>query len=301
MPGELTAIFAAVCYALSFVLLHLGQSEDELPDNGLFPILVISSLTFLCALFAGNMIRGGLLVSSLIHSSSTKYAFLGGVVGTLFGRLALYTSIERLGATRGVVIKTLSPFVTLTLAILFLREVYKPEYTLGLVLLVAGITVVIIEHLKVPVRGYPISYFMTSIGLAFLAANLQGVGHLFRKLSTSTSVSPIWLSAVDLCTATLGYILVLLITGRFFEVIRVYMKHLHFNVITAGVLSAAGVLLFFHSVSQIDVSKVSVIIGAEPVFVALISALISPNLERLTGWTMASTVLVACGVIIISL
>ncbi len=301
LPGEMTAILAAVCYALSFVLLHIGQSEDELPDHGLLPVLVISSLTFLFALGTGFILRGGLNVGALIHYPSTKYAFLAGLVGTLLGRLALYTSIERLGATRGVVIKTLSPFMTLALAVIFLGEGFKKSYTLGLLLLIIGVIVLIMEYVWFPNRDNQFSYFMVSVGIAFAAANLQGVGHLFRKMSTTAHVTPIWLSTVDICTAATGYILLLLITGKFPRVLRVYTKHLNLNIVAAGMLSAAGVLLFFHSVSKIDVSEVSVIIGAEPVFVALISALISPNLERLTIWTIVSTLFVACGVIIISL
>ncbi len=300
MPGELTAILAALCYALSFVLLHRGQTEDNLPDHGLFPVLIVSSATFLGALYGSNLVQGNLLMSSLMHSPSTKYAFIGGITGTFLGRLALYTAIERMGATRGVVVKALSPFITLALAIAFLREAYKPEYTIGLAFLIVGISVIIIEHVRISERNHPTWFFTTSIVLAFIAANLQGVGHLFRKLSTSLPISPVWLSTVDLCAATFGYTVFLLFTGQFFTVVQTYLKHLNLYILTAGVLSAAGVLLFFYSVSRIDVSHVSVIIGAEPVFVAFISALISRRLERLTGWTIASTILVACGVITIS-
>jgi drug/metabolite transporter (DMT)-like permease len=301
LPGEMTAILAAVCYALSFVLLHVGQSEEELPDHGLLPVLVVSGLTFLFALGTGFIFRGGLNMAALIHYPSTKYAFLAGLIGTLLGRLALYTSIERMGATRGVVIKTLSPFMTLALAVIFLGEQFKKSYTLGLVLLLIGVFVLIMEHIWFPERDSTFSYFIVSVLIAFAAANLQGIGHLFRKMSTSTHVTPIWLSTVDICTAAVGYILILLVTGKLPSVLRTYIRHLNLNIVAAGMLSAAGVLLFFHSVSKIDVSQVSVIIGAEPVFVALISALISPGLERLTVWTMLSTLCVACGVIIISL
>jgi drug/metabolite transporter (DMT)-like permease len=301
LPGELTAILAAICYALSFVLLHMGQSEDDLPDHGLLPVLVVSGLTFLFVLSIGYLFRGGPDLATLLHYPSTKYAFLAGLIGTLFGRFALYTSIERLGATRGVVIKTLSPFMTLTLAVIFLGEEFKVDYTLGLLLLLIGIIVLFMEHIWFPTRNHPPSYFMVSVLIALAAANLQGIGHLFRKLSTTANVTPIWLSTVDICTAAIGYLFLLLITGKLPSVLKAYSRHLNLNIVTAGLLSAAGVILFFHSVSKIDVSEVSVIIGAEPIFVALISAVISPKLERLTIWTMLSTLFVACGVIIISL
>ena len=301
MPGELTAALSTVCYSLSFVLLRKGQAESNPRDHGLLPILFVSTLTFLSALLFHYLAFPTAPERLPISPRAIRYAVASGLFGTLFGRLALYTAIDYLGATRGVVIKALSPLATLLLAIIFLKEHYEKEYAIGMIFLFLGVGFILIERTLIKTRSISSFLFRHSFVIAALAAFLQGTGHAFRKLSVLAPVSPLWMASIDMFAAFIGYIILLVVRGELSIVWNSYRGQYNLPIYTAGVMSASGVLLFFLAVSQIPVSEVSIILGAEPIIVALISSLFLRQLERMTWLTIAAAVCVASGVMVISL
>lgn len=300
MPGEATALIAAGCYALSYVFLRKGQSESALPDHGLLPILMLGVLT----------LGTSCVILSLTHSISFNlngiwgpvalYSALSGVVGTWLGRMALYGAIDYIGATRGVVIKSLASLVTLVIAYVILGERLDILDTAGMVCLFTGVGLVLIDRSWVRQRGLG-DWLRRGMTLGILAALLQGIGHAMRKLATLHPWSPLLSSMIDISTAFTAYLLWLSATGRLQRVVRFYASSYNPSVMAAGFLSAAGIVLFFTAVGTAPVSTVSVIIGTEPVLVAFLSVFMLRRLERLTVLTVLASLLVAAGVILTSL
>lgn len=300
MPGEGTALIAAFCYALAYVFLRKGQSESPLPDHGLFPILSLSVLT----LGSGLLLFTATGVASIQLPEKWPYVLLysglSGLIGTWLGRMALYTAIDSIGATRGVVIKSMAPLVTLLIALVLLRERLDDLDTTGMICLISGVALVFVDRSWIQQRGR-LDWLKRGFVLGIGAAVLQGIGHAMRKLATVYGVNPLLSAFFDVTTAFLAYLLWLMFTGHLKHIVRYYVKSRDSYVMAAGFLSAAGVLLFFTAVGQAPVSTVSVIIGTEPVLVAIFSSILLRKLERLTLLTAVACILVATGVILTSL
>jgi len=300
LPGEATALIAASCYSLSYVLLRKGQAERDLPDHGLFPVLFISVLTLGTSLVLSQLLGSHAFAWNQNLAEATFYSVLSGLIGTWLGRMALYAAIDYVGATRGVVIKSIAPLVTLIIAIFLLREKLDDLDATGMVCLLTGVGVVLLDRNRLQHRGY-FNWLRHGALLGVIAALLQGIGHAMRKLGTVHSTSALLSATIDVSTAFLAYSLWLLASGRFQAVVQTYRRSYHPNIITSGFLSAAAVLLFFTAVGSAPVSTVSVIIGTEPVLVAFFSAVLLRRVERLTLFTILAAFLVALGVILTSL
>lgn len=299
MPGEVTAILAALCYSLSYVLLRKGQVTSAPRDNGLLPVLGISFITLALAITLQFT-----LDPTEFHNISSRailYCIASGLIGTMMGRLALFTAIARVGATRGIVVKTLAPAFTLILATILLDEEIQSIDMVGMVVVFAGIALLLAEqHMRV-LRGRMFAFFQQGMVVAVVAAVFQAIGHIFRKLGMDFELDPLRAATIDITTALIAYVSYLQGRRQLSVLVRAYVKDRNPYMITAGVTSAAAVLLFFTALSTVPVSHVSVILATEPLFVALFSTLFLQTVERLSWWTFGSAFLVAAGVIVMSL
>jgi drug/metabolite transporter (DMT)-like permease len=301
--GELSAILCAVCYALSYIFIRKGQKESSPPDHGLFPILLISALALGVASIAlcftnPSVGRGNWqdLQAPILHAA------LSGLVGTMIGRLLLYRAIHDLGATRGVVIKGLSPMVTLLVVFLLLKQPMQEEDFIGLACLISAIMLLFLERKYSPLRSlFPFPLFRNGVFIAVMAAVAQGIGHSFRQMSVAGVLHPIFGAAIDATTALVAYLVYLLVRGKLGGLLCWYRKSMDSSLFIAGLCSALAMLLFFVAVEHLPVSTVSVLAATEPVFVALFSALFFPRLERITWWSATASMIVAGGIILISL
>lgn len=303
MPGELTAVLSALCYSLSYVLLRKGQTTSDPPDHGLFPILFTSAMTLF----------GASLWSHLLHSHHTVwltqntirsaciFAILAGLIGTLLGRLALYSAISKMGATRGIIVKSLAPLVTFAIAAFILHEGIDEEHLYGIGLFLLSIFLLFCERKFDKTRAFSFQLFQQSLFIALMAALFQGLGHTLRKLAVSYYLLPITAATIDILTAFIVYVMILIIRKKLISLIRFYWKNFNLLLIVAGMLSASGVLLFFEAVATTPVTTVSMIIGIEPVMVSLLTIFILPNQERVTMWAFTAAIAATCGVLIISL
>lgn len=302
MPGELTAILCAIFYALSYLLIRKGQADTAPPDHGLLPILCISMLTLdSTGLLLANLHPGTFHIVAAGAQRAVCFAALSGIVGTLFGRLALYRAIRQLGATRGVVIKGLAPVVTLMLVTFTTSQTVEDDDWVALCFLLIAVLLLFFERKFSHQRRYSLALFSNNIFIAIIAAVAQGVGHTFRQLSVGGVLPPIFGAAIDVTTALAAYVCLLLLQGRFGTILRAYRKSLNLSLITAGFCSSVAVLLFFTAVTQIPLAKASVLVATEPVLVAIFSMIFFPKLERLTYWSATASVVVAIGIILISL
>lgn len=297
MPGEVIAILCAFLYALSYLFLHKAQVKASWPDNGLLPVLFIGALALNCAVWSRAAFTGHLPPASW---PGLTFAALSGIIGTLIGRLFLYFAVARLGATRGVVIKTFSPLVTLLFAAIFLDESLDKSDIYGILLLLVSILFLFIERLWIPNSHRGIAFFQKGIFIASMAAFCQGIGHGMRKLAIEHAADAMTSAAVDISAALLLYILFLFLTRKLRPIVDSYRQSRNTYVFTAGLLSACATLVFFVAVTETDVSVVAAITGTEPIIVGLLSLLFFPKLEKISIWTITSAILVAFGVVLLS-
>lgn len=298
MSGSLTAILSVVFYSFSYVLLHKGQVESDIEDNGLLAVLAIG---FVSLGIGAEFLSHGSKV--LFHLNTRDqivgygYAALSGVIGTLFGRLTVYAAIKRLGATRGIVVGSAESLVTLILAVLILRESFHVNDAIGLIMLILGISLLILERMVVQDR----SIVQQGVILGLVGALLQGSGHFVRKLGSTSAVVPIIAAALDLAVALGFYIILLAGLGRLRRYFEQYLKSFNGYLVAAGLCSAAGVLLFFVSVQSVPVWKVAMVIGIQPMLVTVISKLLFRDLEKITVMTGIYTLMVTIGIVFLQM
>lgn len=299
MPGQVTAVFSAVCYALSYICLRRGQADTHAPDNGLFPVLMIGAIVLGGGWVIHAGFHGGSVYTEIRHRA-IWILILAGLIGPFLGRLTLYAAIERLGATRGVVVKSLAPLVTLVIAMWVLNESPEELDYLGFLLLGVGIFLVYSERLWWPHR-LSNSRFVHGLCLGLIAAVLQGSGHALRKFGLLSGFNPVFAAAIESVSAACILTVVLAASGHLTGLVQYYRTYRTPYFATAGFLSAAGVLLFFVAVSSAPVTDVAAILASEPVLVACLSAVLMPRLERLTWASVAASVVVAAGIVLLNM
>ena len=301
MQGEITALLSAACYAISNLLLRKGQKDTHRSDNGLFPVLTIGGLILLFAFIIDVIADPAPLVEGNNWVTGPIFCMLSGIIATLFGRLALYNAISRIGATRGVIFIAVSPFITLIVALTILGEQLLLTDIIGIGLLFAGVTVLFLEGRTSRYRFASPRLVQLGFLIALSASLFQGIGYSFRKIGVLVPMDPVFAATLDTMAALVGYAIVLSFLGRFRSYMRYYKNHLNVYVAGAGVASAAAVFLFFDAVLEVPVSTVSVIMGSQPVIVALLAGIFMRKMERLSLITYVSAILVSFGVILLGI
>jgi uncharacterized membrane protein len=303
LPGEITALLSAMFYSTSYLFLRKGQAESDPPDYGLLPILLISGAILTASVIVHNtaLMNDPLYWHVYMWKQIALYGALSGILGTLFGRMALYAVIAKIGATRGIVIKTFEPVITFVIAVAVLDQAVHSLDLYGLICLFLAMVILTSERLFFPYRSIARRLFEQGIVWGAVATVLQGLGHVFRQLSMDTlHVNPLIAAAVEVDAALVAYLFLLAVSGKLISYGRYYVRVQSPYLLTAGFLSAAGVLLFFYAVSSAPVMVVSAITAMQPLLVTLLSVLFLRNLEKITVITIISVILAAIGVILVS-
>ncbi|MCL6631552.1 MAG: DMT family transporter [Alicyclobacillus herbarius] len=295
MRGEVTAVVSVLSFGLSYIYVNRAQIKGETSDNGLLPMLVISTIILISACLVRLLSAPAEFHIGPAWRMPLLYCLLAGLSWNFLSRMTLLASISRLGATRGIVIKSVAPMMTVAIAVIFLREPLGLGDKLGFIFMLASIALLIVERTKTGERGW-----MTPVeeGILFglVSALFQSIGHLLRKMGAD-QVPVLLGAAVDLTVATLAYALYLIWTGRLVDHTKFYVHHRSLDIFAASVLSALGVLTSFISIAAASVSTVAVILGMQPIIVSILSSLFFRGLEKFTWVSYVATALVVCGVL----
>jgi len=116
-----------------------------------------------------------------VHLSAEQYIYLGvsGIIGLSLGDTFLFKAFQQIGARLSMLIMALAPAITACLAFFFLHESISFVGVLGMVVTIAGVSVVVLERKEGATSGYRISASGVINGL--LGALGQAVGLIFAK------------------------------------------------------------------------------------------------------------------------
>jgi drug/metabolite transporter (DMT)-like permease len=131
--GEALALVSAILFALSNIFILRGSVRASGDNGALLSVLVtvLVSGTLWLAL-SGEIPTGG--GGGGLWGGLAWFA-MAGLLATVFGRIFLWKSIQRLGVTRASAIKRLNPFFSVVLAALVLGEVITPLMGAGMALI----------------------------------------------------------------------------------------------------------------------------------------------------------------------
>ncbi len=179
--GEIAALLTAVFWTVSSLAFEsAGKKVGSLTVN-----LIRLMLAFLIFSVV-NYFRRGLFLPLDAGTDRWLWLTLSGLVGFVIGDLLLFKAFVVIGARISMLINALSPPITALVSWLMLGEVLSPVNWLGMVVTLAGISIVILKHEKKETDSsswgkITTNYSMKGILLALGGALGQGICLVLSK------------------------------------------------------------------------------------------------------------------------
>lgn len=133
---------------------------------------------------------------------------MGGLVGSLFARIALFIGISRLGASRAEPLKSTFPLVAVALVVVVLGEQLTVPLVVGVTLLVGGAVAVSLDARKSEVTASN-QRLMIDLSYPLLGALLLGTDPVFTKTGLAAGTPPLVGVTVRVGAAASGFALFL--------------------------------------------------------------------------------------------
>ncbi|WP_435359369.1 EamA family transporter [Haloarchaeobius sp. DFWS5] len=286
------AIAAACIWALSMTLQKRGLAAGGTVLQGSLIVAVVDAVCYWTVI-------GGITVTTGHTPPITLFVlgifFVSGTVGTAVGRLFSFVGIDRVGASVNSAGISTRPLFAAVLAFLAIGEVVNELTVVGMVVLVVGLVVLTLSD-----GGDLSGWEPWELAFPLLAAVAYGGSDVVRRFGlTETAVSPLEAVALHETWGVLWLVGILAVrVGR--EAIDIPRRALGVFLV-AGVFNAASLFLFFQALSLGNVAVVSSLLGTAPLFVAVFTALLLGDLERVTRRLAVGAVLVVAGATLITL
>ncbi|SEH18171.1 Uncharacterized membrane protein [Natronorubrum sediminis] len=288
------ALGAAIASASQTIFVRIGTEDGTAYDAVIIVIAV-------------NMIALVPLVAVLYYPDYglTRVSWLSfiaaGLSGTMFGRIFLYTSIERIGASRTAPIIASWALIASVLGVLFLDESLSPIHAVGIVLIVLGVSVIAWETGRENPDGLSRRELAFGIAIPFVGAFAFGLEPIFANWGFNEGTP----APVGLAVKTV------VATGCFWLYLRWHdatpdRSSLRSNdtrwFVFAGIASTLFLLGYYVGLELAPVSVVVPIVVTNTLFVVVLSSVfLSQRLERVTWTVGAAALVVVVGVILITI
>lgn len=266
MYVEFLSLFTAFCYGLSAVLARKGMRDS----NPLTGVLVNAFLQVL-------ILSGALVVSppSKMDWVAVGYFVASGILASTLGRLCNFISIERLGVPVSASIIGSSPLFSTAFAVLLVGEEVAATTLMGTVLVVVGVALTSGGDDKGDFRSRSV------ILLPILAAVFYGSSSAVRKMGLMILPEAALGALLGAASSLLSFVVYLAVGGNWGTVRLSGRSLVYFTV--SGIVVSLGWLSMFNALIAGEVSVVSTLIGANPLFSLAISWLMLRGSDRL-GW-----------------
>ena len=282
MRYEVWALLAAFSFGLNAVLVRKGM-KDSTPVTATLVVAGVQ-VTILSALL--------LLNPPMFNWTAVFYFALAGFFAAILGRTLNYLSIDMLGVPISTSLTGTNPIFALILAVIFLREKVSLATVLGSLLVVAGIALMSgsSEGKKLNARALVIP-----LASAFFYACSSAV----RKIGLNILPESVLGAVVGALTSLIAYPLILRLMGRTGE-FKLSKSDLPW-LIGGGIATSTAWIGMFTATQMGSVSVTSAIIGANPLFGLILSAILLRDTEKITKRVVAGSLLIVIAVLIITL
>ena len=169
--GELSALLTAVLWSGTSIAFSSAAGKiGSLQLN--INRMILASVFLIVTIF---------LMGYDFNLSNTQFVnlIISGVIGLVIGDSFLFKSFQMIGARISMLLMALSPAMSAILAFIFLNEIITPIGIVGIVITIAGITLVVLE------RNTNSKYQVTTLGIVYgiLGALGQAGGLIFAKFA----------------------------------------------------------------------------------------------------------------------
>lgn len=283
-------LLAALALAVNALSVRLGTRKGR-ADDALVVVLLVNVVVLVPIAVVAAAPRFTLSWAALWSFGAA------GLVGTLFARVLYYASLERIGASRSEPVKASQPLHASAIAVLILGETLLVPHALGILLIVAGVALIVVETRSdaTGLGGVSPLELLLPLGAAFL----YGLEPIFAKVGFRTGTPALVGLAVKTVVATVGFAGylrwrdALSFTTTDAGSVRWYL--------VAGVANTAFLLSYYTALSFTPVTVVVPIMQTSPVFVVGLSLLSLQRIERVTWRVAAGTLVVVAGSVVVTL
>jgi drug/metabolite transporter (DMT)-like permease len=282
MRYELYAILAAFSFGLNAVFVRKGMREST-PVTATLVIAGVQ-VTILSLLL--------LLDIPMFNWGAILYFIIAGVFSAILGRTLNYISIDRLGVPISTSLSGTNPLFALILAVIFLGEDVSINTLLGSFFVVAGIALM---------SGWGASNSLNfrDMVIPLSSAFFYACSSAIRKIGLNILPESILGAVVGALTSLIAYPILLRLMGRSGE-FKFNKKAIPW-LIGGGVATSTAWIGMFTATQMGSVSVVSAIIGANPLFGLILSAILLRDTERITKQVAAGSILIVIAVIVMTL
>ncbi|MGQ4556571.1 EamA family transporter [Halobellus sp. GM3] len=288
------AVAAAMSNAASQLWIRLGTSEGEAFDGVL--VVMITNLVVLIpvvgVLYFPNY---GLTRDSLVMFVAA------GLVGTMLGRVFMYTSIDRIGASRTSPIVATQAIVASGLGILILGENVTVPHGVGVAFIVLGVAALSWETTQENPDDLSRRELLIGLLLPFGAAFAYGFEPIFATSGLREGTpAPVGL-ALKTFAATVGFLTYLRWKSALPSFGTIWSINTRWFVF-AGVGNSLFLLGYYLALELAPVSVVVPIVMTYTLFVVVFSAVFMPRrLERITWRLAGATVVIVAGALVVTM
>jgi drug/metabolite transporter (DMT)-like permease len=293
--GEIAGLLTSLFYALNSVFItRAGQQVGAVVSNR---TRVVFALLYLMVL---NLVLFGQPMP--LHADPQRWIWLSlsGILGLALGDALLFQSYLSIGPRLGNLLLSLSPILGALEAWLFLHESLRVGQIIGIVLTLAGIIWVILDHRsggeKIP------QHVVTGILFGILSAACQATGFVMSKQGMYGTFSPFQGNAIRMLAAMLALLVVALFqkqVGQTVSSLRANPSAFKLLMLAALIGPVLGVSASLFAVQNAEVGVASTLTSLSPIFMIPISVFVFK--ERLGWQAVAGTLLAMAGVAILFL
>ncbi len=290
--GELAALAAAFCWAISPVLYKMALSNAK-------PISanVSRSISTTLFLFVYLGASGKLWNLATLRIDSLILAVLSGVVGLCLGDTMFMLSLELIGVSKTVPIVSAYPMFTTFFAVLFFNEPFTSLLLLGTVLIIVGIWLVSPE--KASSSDVTRSVLFKGVFISLSTALVWSLSIICMNQALEFSQMAAFDSAFVVNTARMAASTLLLLAlspfiDRRFNFMKLKRKTWIVLALGGIVGLVFGWVLLAISLSYTEASRAVPISSVSPLFAALIGAFFLK--EKVTVRIFAGAVLIVLGI-----
>jgi len=279
---EAYALVTAFSFGLSAVLVRKGLSES----TAVTATLVISGVQVVVL----SLLL--LLSPPSLSWAAVGYFIVAGLLAATMGRTLNYMSIDRLGVPISTSLSGTNPLFTMVFAALLLGEAVEASTVAGTALVVAGIALI-------SGWGWENGVRKGDLVIPLAAASLYALSGILRKTALTLLPEPVLGAVVGALASLVTFPLVLRLMNRQgdFRLTRGSLPYFA----AAGVSNSVAWVSMYVATQSGSVSVVSAIIGANPLFGLLLSAVFLRDVERITPRTIAGCLVIVAGITVITL
>lgn len=289
------AILASLFFAIGAIFSRRGSMLVSPTSGAQITVLMAPPIFALLAFIFGE-------IDESFSLPLLAYAFFGvaGILHFVGGRSLQYLGIHAIGAARATVIITLSPLVSVLIAMIALNEIPGWAVGVGAVLLVLGPILIALGERRRRFSTLEADLSMPSVDVArgFLlsggAAIVWGITPILVKAGLNESDFPVLATLVSYTAAAIvvGGILSQPGTGaRFISMDRSGIRWY----VLAGLAVSSAHFVRYLALSEGDVTIVVLMFQLVPLFVFLLTWAMNRDIETLNSYLFAGGVAVVAG------